>query len=216
MVKFKLSFNKWAPSYDAQVYKASPTDEWMFGGYDRVLDKVVEYCRPKENAYTSALDIGTGTGNLGARFLKLNMQVTGIDPSSKMRRICGKKYPGINTLPGDFLNYPRSLPQVDVIASAYAFHHLNAAEKIQAVSMMKRLLKPKGRIVIADFMFKNAAEIVHVSQTIHETSGGDIMSTFKGEYPAMYDDLTAVFKQEGFTVDGTQLTVSVWIIRACL
>jgi putative AdoMet-dependent methyltransferase len=216
MVKLKLSFNKWATSYDAQVHKASPTDEWMFGSYDRVLDKVVEYCRLKENSYTSALDIGTGTGNLAARFCKYNMQVTSIDPSSRMRKIYGKKYPAISVLPGDFLNYPRSLPQVDVIVSAYAFHHLTALEKIKAVSMMKSLLKPKGRIVIADFMFKNAAEVGRVRQSIRETSGGDILATFKDEYPGLFDDLTDIFRQEGFTVDGEQLTVSVWIIRACL
>jgi putative AdoMet-dependent methyltransferase len=216
MVKLKLSFNKWATSYDAQVHKASPTDEWMFGSYDRILDKVVEYCRLEENNYSSILEIGIGTGNLAARFIKHGMQVTGIDPSSRMRKICRKKCTGIRVMPEDFLSYPSSLPQVDCIVSAYAFHHLAALEKTKAVSMMKSLLKPKGRIVIADFMFKNAAEIGRVRQSIRKTSGGDILATFKDEYPGLFDDLINIFGQEGFTVDGEQLTVSVWIIQACL
>jgi putative AdoMet-dependent methyltransferase len=209
-------FNKWASIYDEQVSKVSLTDHWMFGGYDRVLDMVVEYYQLEENSDTSVLDIGIGTGNLAARFLSSGMRVTGIDPSAEMRKICGKKFPGIKVMTGDFLKYPRSLPKVDLIVSAYAFHHLTAAEKARAVPMMKKLLNPKGRIVIADFMFQNSATIGSTNQFIREKSGGDMVATFKDEYPGLYDDLTLVFEKEGFRVDGEQLTVSVWILRACL
>ncbi len=216
MAKDRFGFNKWALTYDEQVYKASPTDEWMFGGYDRVLDKVVEYCRLDENNYTSVLDIGIGTGNLAARFLSRGMDVIGIEPSPEMRKICRKKYPGIKVFDGHFLKYPPSLQPFDLIVSAYAFHHLTAAEKTQAVPLMKKLLKPKGRIVIADFMFQNAAAISPTNQAILKKHNADMVATFKDEYPGLYGDLIAVFKKEGFKVDDEQLTVSVWILRACL
>jgi putative AdoMet-dependent methyltransferase len=211
-----ISFNRWASTYDSDVARASHTDFWMFGGYDRVLDKVVEYCRLAENSYTSVLDIGIGTGNLAARFASRGLQVTGIDPSAKMRRICRKKFPGIKVMAGDFLKYPRSLPQFDLIISAYSFHHLTAMEKARAVPLMKKLLKPGGRIIIADFMFQNYIEMGRTNKSIRETHNADMVDTFKDEYPGLYDDLKRVLEKEGFKVDGEQLTVSVWIIRACL
>ncbi len=216
MPRDKFGFKQWAPHYDTQVAKASPTDEWMFGGYDRVLNKVVEYCRLKENTYSSVLDIGIGTGNLAARFLSRGMQVAGIDPSKDMLKICRKKFPAIKTMKGDFLNYPRTLEKVDLIVSAYAFHHLTAAEKAKSVPLMKKLLNPDGRIVIADFMYQNAAAVEPTNRYILEKYGGDMAASFIDEYAGVYEDLVRIFKNEGFKVTGEQLTVSVWLFCARL
>ncbi len=216
MPKDKFGFRKWAPTYDEQVAKASPTNEWMFGGYDHVLDKVVEYCQLGANDYSSVLDIGTGTGNLGARFLPHGLKVTGIDPSPDMLKICRKKFPAIKVMTGGFLKYPRALKKVDLIVSAYAFHHLTPEEKAKSVPLMKNLLNLKGRIVIADFMYQNTAAIETTNRIIREKYGGNMAQTFIDEFAGVYDDLTLAFKKEDFRVDGEQLTVSVWIIRACL
>jgi putative AdoMet-dependent methyltransferase len=214
--KFKKAFNLWAPAYDEEVTKASSTGQWMFGGYDRVLDTVVDYCELDKNDYHTVLDIGCGTGNLAARFLNRGLEVTGVDPSPDMRRICAGKYPGMKVMPGDFLKYPRSLSPVDLIVSTYAFHHLTEKEKAKSVPLMKKRLKPGGRLVIADFMFKNALEREQTARTIRETTGDDMPAAFEGEYPALYDGLLPLFQREGFMVDGQQLTLSVWILRASL
>jgi putative AdoMet-dependent methyltransferase len=214
--KYKKTFNRWASTYDEQVSRASATADWMFGGYDRILDTVVTYCGLDKNHYTSVLDIGTGTGNLAVRFLPYGMQVVGIDPSPDMWKISAAKYPAIKVMTGDFLKYPRALKLVDLIVSSYAFHHLTEKEKAKAIPRMKKLLEPGGRIVLADFMFKNAAERERTARSIHETTGADIIGEFRNEYPALYDGLVSLFEREGFKVDGEQLTVSVWIIRACL
>jgi putative AdoMet-dependent methyltransferase len=209
-------FNEWAQSYDEDVIKSARAGDWIFGDYARVLDKVVEYCQLEENSYFSVLDIGIGTGNLAARFLMRGMQVIGIDPSVKMRKICRRKYPGIRVLAGDFLKIPRSLPDVDLIVSAYAFHHLTAAEKAKAVPAMKKLLKPKGRIVIADLMFRNSVEEGRIKRTLRETGRTDVLEEFEDEYPALFEELALIFKTEGFFFDGERLTESVWILRATL
>jgi SAM-dependent methyltransferase len=188
----------------------------MFGEYDRVLDTAAAYCEPEKNSNKSVLDIGVGTGNLAARFLERGMQVVGVDPSPDMRRICSNKYPEMKVMPGDFLKYPRSLSPVDVIVSTYAFHHLTEKEKTRAVPLFKKHLKPGGRIVLTDFMFKNALERERTARTIRETTGEDMLAAFESEYPALYDDLLPLFEREGFKVDGEQLTVSVWILRARL
>jgi putative AdoMet-dependent methyltransferase len=216
MPKYKKTFSRWSSTYDEEASNASSTEDWMFGGYARVLDTVVAYCELDKNHYSSVLDIGVGTGNLAARFLERGMQVIGIDPSPDMRNICVQKFPDIKVMTGDFLKYPRALKPVDLIVSAYAFHHLTEKEKAKFVPLMKKLLKPGGRIVIADFMFKNAIERERTTKSILEKSGDDILAAFEGEFPALFDDLVPLFEREGFKVDGEQLTVSVWIIRACL
>jgi len=142
--------------------------------------------------------------------------VTGIDPSPDMWKICVKKYPAIKVMNGDFLKYPRALKPADLIVSAYAFHHLTEKEKAKSIRLMKKLLKPGGRIVMADFMFKNELEKERTACSIREECGADILAAFEGEYPAFYDSFASLFEREGFKVDGEQLTVSVWIIRACL
>lgn len=216
MSQDRWGFDQWAKSYDEDVIKAARAEDWIFGDYNRVLDKVVEYCDLDGNSYSSVLDIGVGTGNLASRFLSIGMQVIGIDPSEEMRHICQQKHPDIMVVDGDFLKIPLYLPHVDLIVSAYAFHHLTAAEKWEAVLVMKRFLKPKGRIVIADLMFRNATEGRRIKQALSEAGRTDILNEFEDEYPGIFEELTLIFSGEGFSFQGERLTESIWIICAFL
>ncbi len=216
MAEDRWGFNQWAKSYDEDVIKAAQADNWIFRDYDRVLDKVVEYCDLAGNSYSSVLDIGVGTGNLASRFLSRGMQVIGVDPSEEMRNICQQKHPYIMVVDGDFLKIPLYLPHVDLIVSAYAFHHLTAAEKAEAVRVMKRFLKPKGRAVIADLMFRNAAEERRIKQALREAGRSDILEEFEDEYPGLFEELTLIFNGEGFSFQGERLTESIWILGAFL
>jgi putative AdoMet-dependent methyltransferase len=207
-------FDEWAKSYDMDVVRAARAEDWIFQDYERVLDKVVEYCALEKNNYSTVIDIGTGTGNLASRFLKRGMYVMGIEPSAEMREICQQKYPEMIVEEGDFLTIPLYVPQVDLVVSSYALHHLTPAEKVEAVIEMKRLLKPRGRIVIADLMFRNAAEERRIRQALLETGRNDILREFEDEYPGLFEELTIIFTEEGFSIQGERLTESIWIISA--
>jgi putative AdoMet-dependent methyltransferase len=214
MSQDRWGFDEWAKSYDLDVIRAARAEDWIFQDYERILDKVVEYCELDKNSYKSVIDIGTGTGSLAIRFLKRGMNVIGIEPSIEMRKICQEKYPEMMVEEGDFLTIPLYLPHVDLIVSAYALHHLTPAEKVSAVIEMKRLLKPKGRIVIADLMFRNAAEERRIRQALQDTGRNDILDEFKDEYPGLFEELTIIFTEEGLSIQGERLTESVWIISA--
>jgi putative AdoMet-dependent methyltransferase len=214
MSEDRWGFDEWARSYDMDVIRAARAEDWIFQDYERVLDKVVEYCDLDNNSYTSVIDIGTGTGNLASRFLARGLHVLGIEPSVEMRKICQEKYPEIMVEEGDFLTIPLYLPRVDLVVSAYALHHLTPVEKVEAVIETKRLLKPGGKVVIADLMFRNAAEERRIQQALRETGRSDILDEIKNEYPGLFEELTIIFTEEGFSIQGERLTESVWIIGA--
>jgi putative AdoMet-dependent methyltransferase len=212
----KWGFNDWAKSYDQDIVDRTHNEAWIFDQYNSVLDKVVEYCELSKNNYLVVLDIGIGTGNLAARFLQEGLHVIGIDPSKEMRKICKNKYPDLQVRGGDFLNIHLAPRSVDVIVSSYAFHHLTSTQKETSIPKMKRVLKPKGRVVIADLMFKNVLEEERIKLELRESYRTDVIEVIEDEYFGSFDDLSKAFNTEGFSVHGEQLTPFVWILRAML
>ena len=99
MTTDRWGFNDWAKSYDEDVYDVTRPDQFTFRDYDRVLDRIIEYCDLPHNDYTHILDIGIGTGNLSRRFLHTGIPITGLDPSEGMMEICRRKFPDITLLP---------------------------------------------------------------------------------------------------------------------
>ena len=214
--KDRWGFDEWAKSYDKDVSEGTHQEDWVFEDYDRILGKVVEYCELSVSHYLTVLDIGIGTGNLAAQFLGKGLHIIGIDPSKEMRKICRQKYPNLEVRAGDFLNIPLPPESVDVIISTYAFHHLTPLQKETSIPEMKRVLKPKGRIVIADLMFGNRSEEERIKKALRTAGRSDMLDVIKDEYFGLFDDLFHCFVKEGFDFRGEQLTPFVWIFRALL
>jgi ubiquinone/menaquinone biosynthesis C-methylase UbiE len=212
----KWGFDRWAETYDKDIFDTSRPDQFTFRDYHRVLEKVVEYADPKCNEYSRVLDIGIGTGNLARLFLPYGLEVIGIDPSPEMMKVCRLKHPEIPVMPGDFLDIPLPSQSTDLIVSSYAFHHLTAEEKAEAAQVMKRVLRPGGRIVIADLMFRNAAERNKIEDEYRNAGRNDIVEEYENEYPGYFEDLVRVFDRTGFVTGGERFTESVWIILALL
>ena len=101
------------------------------------------------------LDVGCGTGYL-TRILAPVVgpagQVTGIDPSPPMIEHARRRAPGNCSYlvgEGQALDLPDA--SVDVVVSSLAVHHMPAAERGAAVREMFRVLRPGGRLLIAEF-----------------------------------------------------------------
>ncbi|MGD9118514.1 MAG: class I SAM-dependent methyltransferase, partial [Dehalococcoidia bacterium] len=210
MTEDRWGFNDWAKSYDEDVYDTTRPDQFTFQDYDRVLDTIVEYCDLPHNTCTRILDIGIGTGNLARRFLHSGIPITGIDPSTGMMETCRRKFPDIALMPGHFLDIPLPPQSIGLIVSSYAFHHLTASEKERSVGIMKNVLSPGGRIIIADLMFWNEAERQRIERSYFEAGRPEVPAEYAGEFPGYFEDLVAAFSSVGFTVDGEQLTQAVW------
>ncbi len=122
-------------------------------GQERRLNAaVVEIVPLKEEQ--SVLDVGCGTGLLtgaiAARYP--SAQVIGIDASKPMIRVARRKRTAPNCRYRQAV--AEALPfgdrEFDVVVSALFFHHVNAGTKRLCLSEAWRVLKPGGRLIVAD------------------------------------------------------------------
>lgn len=118
--------------------------------YEATLDTIYRWTRPHEDEI--GLDIGTGTGNLAGRFAADGFRMAAIDQSREMLAKCREKFPPVETKLGNAMAIPYLDGQFDYAVSSFALHHLTDAQKLLALAEIRRVLKPRGRVCIADFM----------------------------------------------------------------
>src|SRR6185437_11199717 len=111
-----------------------------------------------------ALDVGCGTGTLAleaARYLHPGGSITGIDPGSQQiararakatRRHVPKV--SIEFTIGVIEQLPFPDQTLDVVFSTLMMHHLPTPLTRQGLAEIARILKPGGRLVMADFTRK--------------------------------------------------------------
>lgn len=97
------------------------------------------------------LDLGCGTGALGAHFVDKATRLVGVDPSAGMLEVFTQKFQGlpqVTSVCADLEHDAPELGRFDLILSAMAFHHLQ-----HPAQMLKRLagmLNPNGLICVFD------------------------------------------------------------------
>jgi len=108
-----------------------------------------------------ALDVGCGTGTLAlevARRVGRTGRVAGIDPGAvqiaRARAKAARRRLPIEFQIGVIEQLPFPDQSFDVVFSTLMMHHLPAPLKRQGLAEIVRVLKPGGRLVIADFKSK--------------------------------------------------------------
>jgi ubiquinone/menaquinone biosynthesis C-methylase UbiE len=107
------------------------------------------------------LDVGAGTGLLALAAAPCAESVDALDVSPAMCSHLAWKFrrSGISNarvLLGNATDVPLADGAVDVVISNYCFHHLRDGEKRRALAQVMRVLRPGGRLVFADMMFRIA------------------------------------------------------------
>jgi ubiquinone/menaquinone biosynthesis C-methylase UbiE len=107
------------------------------------------------------LDVGCGTGTLAieaARHVGHAGRVAGVDPGTKQlaraRAKAARRGLPIEFQRGVIEQLPYPDQTFDVVFSTLMIHHLPAPLKRQGLAEIARVLKPGGRLVIADFAHK--------------------------------------------------------------
>ncbi len=126
-------------------------------GFRALRDRILELARL--GASDRLLDIGAGTGLLALAAAPHVAQVSALDVSPAMCRHLEYKLNRLGIANAEILlNTATDLPladaAVDVVLSNYCFHHLSDPEKTRALAEIRRVLRPGGRLVFGDMMFR--------------------------------------------------------------
>ena len=212
--RFNDLFDSWATHYDETVYTKKGEYYEVFKNYEEILKETVSLINSPTSA--TVIDIGSGTGNLGAVAANLGYNVTAIEPNAKMRELASAKYPHITVQNGSFLSLDIPDASVDAIISSYAFHHLQDEEKAESIAFMASKLCQGGQIIIADTMYESP-EAASALLTWAENYGfTHLAQDLKTEFYTTHEILTHAFETANFQVSFKQMNQFVWILVATL
>jgi SAM-dependent methyltransferase len=108
------------------------------------------------------LDVGCGTGNLTREILRTapDAVVTGLDPDGDSLRQAARKLrrrtADVTLVRGFAHRLPVGDASQDHVVSSLALHHVPLAEKELLAAEIARVLRPGGRVTIADFAGNHA------------------------------------------------------------
>jgi ubiquinone/menaquinone biosynthesis C-methylase UbiE len=141
---------RWAPYYDFVT-------NLMTLGHARPLRRLTvdnAFIKPGD----SVLDVGCGTGEVSllAKTRAKAGKVYGIDPAPEMiavaRKKAARKKLDIDFRVGVIESLPFPDSSIDVVTSSLMMHHLPEDLKVRGLAEIYRVLKPGGRLLVADFM----------------------------------------------------------------
>jgi ubiquinone/menaquinone biosynthesis C-methylase UbiE len=154
------SLIRWAPYYDLV------TNLMALGQAPRLRKTTVDLALIKPG--DSVLDVGCGTGEvtLLAKKRAASGNVYGIDPAPEMiafaRRKATRKRLEIAFRVGVIEALPFADSSIDVVTSSLMMHHLPEDLKVRGLAEIHRVLKPGGRLLIADFMRPTGSFLNHL------------------------------------------------------
>lgn len=118
---------------------------------DRLVDEVL-FTRPR-----TILDIGCGTGTLAIMLARRapGIEVTGLDGDPEILQRAARKALRSGAAVRWLMGMARAIPladdSVECVVSSLVFHHLQPEAKVAALREIARVLRPDGRLMIADW-----------------------------------------------------------------
>ncbi len=126
-------------------------------GFQDLRDRILAAAEPA--AGDTVADIGAGTGLLALALADRVRSVWAIDISPAMLAYLEAKAESadvrnVRCVAASAVSLPLVDESVDLVVSNYCFHHLDDAGKARAIREVARILRPGGRFVFGDMMFR--------------------------------------------------------------
>ncbi len=144
-----------AKNWDHHVIEAEQLADG--DGFRSLRDRIIELSELSGDEFVA--DIGAGTGLLSLPVAHRARTVLAVDISPAMcDRVRAKAQAAglhnVFTMVASATRLSLNDGSVDVAVSNYCFHHLSDADKERALAELFRVLRPGGRLVFADMMFR--------------------------------------------------------------
>lgn len=165
-----------------------------------------------EPSHTVA-DFGCGTGAFARQAACHCARVHAIDVSRAMLNYTEWKVreagiPNVTCHHGGFLTYEHKDPPLDVITSSMALHHLPDFWKQKALSRLQAMLKPGGRLFLADVVFSETDYEANIAEWIRQMTAqtgadmaADLQSHLCTEFSTFAWILEGLLERAGFRID---------------
>ena len=140
-------------------------------GFQRLRDRILELATPR--AHEIVIDVGSGTGLLTLALAERVERVWAIDISPSMgeylrAKTASAELSNVEIVAATALSLPLVDGSADLVVSNYCFHHLDDRGKSQALAEVHRVLRPGGRLVFGDMMFRVSVVDARDRQVIRE------------------------------------------------
>ena len=110
-----------------------------------VLDSVAE----RSHGDSIVLDLGCGPGQVGQYLTERGVRVVGLDLALQMLLVAGRRTGNRNFACGDMRSAPFGSESFSEVVAFYAIHHLPRSALGNALTEIRRILKPAGLFVVA-------------------------------------------------------------------
>lgn len=104
-------------------------------------------------------------------------EVTGVDASSEMIKICKERIPGVKLVLSSVTNTKLTSNYFDYVIIRNGLHHIK--EKEEVIAEIHRILKPKGKLILIDKFYTNLL-LCHLTEIF------DLLFKFNAHYVNHY------------------------------